>query len=164
MKKLFWFIIVISFIATFAFAERWSWWAYGSNPIEILDKVAGEANADRSTRVQNTALDAITDTQWWYQSQYKIANTLDWIRNNINPYLQRIVYIGLAIAVILLIYNWFLMVTNSLHGAWDIAKVKKNLINILIGVLILTWFYLIIKIVVWLINSIFWSYWWETWF
>ena len=163
MKKLFWFIIAISLISAFVFAQRWSRWSYGSTPIDILDKVAGNANTDKSTRVQNTAFDAITD-KWWYQKEYKIANTLDWIRNNINPYLQRVVYVGLALAVILLIYNWLLMVTNSLHGQWDIAKVKKNMINILIGVLILTWFYLIMKIVVWIINSIFWSYGGETWF
>jgi hypothetical protein len=46
-------------------------------------------------------------------------------------------------------------VTNALHKEGDIEKVKKRLINITIGVLLLTWFYAIIKIAVGLINSVF---------
>jgi hypothetical protein len=74
------------------------------------------------------------------------------------------VYIGLVVAVILIIYNGFLMVTNGLHKEWDMAKVKKNLMNITIGILLLTWFYAIIKIVVWLINSVFGTSWGWSWF
>jgi hypothetical protein len=48
------------------------------------------------------------------------------------------VYIGLSIAVILLIYNGFLMVTNAVHKEGETAKIKKNIINIVIGVIILT--------------------------
>jgi hypothetical protein len=63
---------------------------------------------------------------------------LDWFRQNINPYLQWTVYIGLSIAVILLIYNGLLMVTNAIHKEGETAKVKKNIMNIVIGVIILT--------------------------
>ncbi len=80
---------------------------------------------------------------------------MDRFRNNINPYLQWAVYIGLSVAVILLIYNGLLMVTNAVHKEGEIAKIKKNIINIVIGVVILTGFYFIIKLAVSLINSIF---------
>lgn len=134
-------------------AETETRWLYGSTPIEVLDKVAGEANKDYE--IQETALNYANDAEWGYTRQYKIANTLDYLRNNIAPYLQRAVYIGLVVAVILIIYNGLLMVTNALHKEGDIEKVKKRLINITIGVLLLTWFYAIIKIAVGLINSVF---------
>ncbi|MBU1757710.1 hypothetical protein KKG31_00740 [Patescibacteria group bacterium] len=63
---------------------------------------------------------------------------MDYLRKNIGPYLQWAVYIGLTMAVILIIYNGLLMVTNSLHKEGDMEKVKKRLINIVIGVLLLT--------------------------
>jgi len=135
---------------------------YGSDPIMILDSVVDEANDEY--KIQQTSLDNATDKQWAYASPYKIANTLDWFRNNINPYLQRAVYIGLSLAVILLIYNGFLMVTNAVHKEWETAKIKKNIMNIVIGVVILTWFYFIIKLAVAIINSIFGWYWGDTWF
>ena len=125
--------------------------------MDVLDNFASEVN--QWEEIQETALNNVSDKQWSYQSQYKIANTLDYLRNNIAPYLQWAVYIWLVLAVILIIYNWLLMVTNSFHGEWDMAKVKKRLINITIWVLLLTWFYAIIKIVVWLINSIFGTAW-----
>jgi len=155
MKKLLISIFLCWFLSMplLSFAQEWSWGKYGNDPITILDRVVQDANQD--TKVQQTALDGATDQQWSYAKQYKIANTLDWIKNNINPYLQRMIYIWLSVAVILLIYNGFLMVTNSLHGEWDITKLKNRFIYILVGVLLLTWFYFIIKLVVALINSIF---------
>ncbi len=129
---------------------------YGTDPIKILDSVVGEANDEY--KIQQTSLDDATSQQWAYASQYKIANTLDRFRNNVNPYLQWTVYIGLAAAVILLIYNGFLMVTNSMHKQWDMSKIKTNMINIAIGVIILTGFYFIIKLAVSIINAIFGGY------
>lgn len=126
---------------------------YGSDPIQILDTVVSEANDEY--KIQQTALDGATDKQGAYASQYKIANTLDWLRNNINTYLQWMVYIWLSLAVILLIYNGLLMVTNAVHKEWETAKIKKNIINIAIGVIILTGFYFIIKLMVAIINAIF---------
>jgi hypothetical protein len=148
-------LLVFAFVfSSFGFAQQTTtWWNYGDNPIQILDKVVENANQDY--QIQQTALNWATDTQWAYQSQYKIANTLDRFRNNINPYLQWAVYIGLTVAVILLIYNGFLMVTNALHKEWDLTKVKKRIIYIVIWIILLTWFYFIIKLAVSLINSIF---------
>ncbi len=157
MKKIVLLLVAFSFLCPmFGFTQNDNRWNYGSNPIQILDNVVSEANDEY--KIQQTALDAITDKQWAYSSQYKIANTLDWLRNNINPYLQWAVYIWLSVAVILLIYNWFLMVTNAMHNEWDMAKVKKNIINIVIGVVVLTWFYFIIRLTVSIITSIFGGY------
>lgn len=155
-------LLVLYALPLFGFAQDSSRSKYGENPIQILDNVVEEANDDY--KIQQTALDGATDKQWAYASQYKIANTLDRLRNNISPYLQWAVYIGLSAAVILLIYNGFLMVTNSIHKEWEAAKIKKNMINIVIGVIFLTGFYFIIKLVVSLINSLFWGYGGDTWF
>lgn len=163
MKK----IILVCFLVVYAlplfgFAQDDSRWEYGGNPIQILDNVVSEANEEY--KIQQTALDKVTDKQNAYPSQYKIANTLDRLRNNINPYLQWAVYIWLAAAVVLLIYNGFLMVTNSIHKQGDATKIKKNIMNILIGVVILTGFYFIIKLMVSLINALFGWYGGDTWF
>ena len=157
MKKIILVIMAICYVLPlFSFAQDDSRWKYGGNPIQILKNVVSEANDDY--KIQETVLDEVTDTLWTYSPNYKLANTLDWLRKNINPYIQYAVYIWLSVAVILLIYNGLLMVTNSLHGEWEFAKVKKNIINIVIGVIILTWFYFIIKLTVSLINSIFWGF------
>ena len=161
MKKLLLILLVLYFsVWSLSFAQSNNRGKYGGDPIQILDTVVSNANTDY--KIQQTALDSATDKQWSYTSSYKIANTLDWLRNNINSYLQWAVYIGLSVAVILLIYNGFLMVTNAIHKEWETAKVKKNIINIAIGVIVLTGFYFIVKLTVSLINSIFWWYGWNT--
>lgn len=163
MKRLFVYgLFFVFLLPVFVSAQADSRGKYGTDPIQILDNVVSEANEDY--KIQQTALDKATDKQGAYPSQYKIANTLDRLRNNINPYLQWAVYIGLAGAVILLIYNGFLMVTNGIHKQGDAAKIKKNIMNILIGVVILTGFYFIIKLMVALINAIFGWYGGDTWF
>lgn len=160
MKKflLTWYLllVVLSAALSWSFAENGTWGKYGDDPMVILDTVVDKANQEY--KIQQTALDGITDKQWSYQSQYKIANTLDYLKNNINPYIQWAIYIGLSAAVILLIYNGFLMVTNSVHKQWDMSKVKKSITYIVIGVLLLTGFYFIMKLVVALINSLFGGY------
>lgn len=165
MKKIISLVLLfcLFLLPSLGFAqESSSRWKYGSDPTMILDRVVEEANQDY--KIQQTALDGATDLQWGYQSQYKIANTLDRFRNNINPYLQRAVYIWLSVAVILLIYTGLLMVTGSLHKEWDMAKLKSRMIYIVIWVVLLTGFYFIIKLAVSLINSIFGGYGWATWF
>jgi hypothetical protein len=95
-----------------------------------LDSVVGEAN--KTDQIQETALDGISNDQGSYQSEYQIANTLDYLRLHIATYLQWIVYIGLSLSVILLIYNGFLMVTHVVHKSGDFSKIKKNIMYIVI--------------------------------
>ena len=157
MKKIlllmYLFVIGCSVSISWSYAQEGSWGKYGDDPMVILDTVVDKANEDY--KIQQSALDGVTDQQWSYQSQYKIANTLDYLKNNLNPYIQWAIYIWLSAAVILLIYNGFLMVTNSIHKQGDMSKVKKNISYIVIGVLLLTGFYFIIQLVVSLINSLF---------
>lgn len=157
MKKIFaaFLFCLISLVNLSVFAEQQSRWWYGNDPLEVLDRVVGEANKD--VQFQETALDNITDKEGSFQAQYKISNTLDYLRINIAPYLQWAVYIWLVVAVILIVYNGFLMVTHTINKEGDFGKVKARIWYIAVGVLLLTWFYAIIKLVVGLINSIFWS-------
>lgn len=114
-----------------------------NTPSTVLDRVAERVNRDR---IQENALNDTSNTQWQYASEYKITNTLDALRVQITPYIQWTMFIGLSLAVMLLIYNGFLMVTNWLHGEWDTSKVKTRIMNIIIGVVLLTWFYIIIQV------------------
>lgn len=165
MKYLLSFIFIVSCsLPLLSFAQSpSSREAYGNTPIQILDTVVDKANKD--FQIQETALDNATSLQSQYSNQwYQITSTLDRVRLNIYPYLQRAVYVGLSVAVILLIYNGFLMVTNAIHKEWDITKVKTNIFNIIIWVIILTGFYFIIRLAAAIITSIFWWFTGSTWF
>lgn len=134
------------------FAQRGKRGEYGTNPVGILDKIAGDANdTTAGYKVQDTALDGVDAGP----GKYRIHNTLDRIRKNISPYMQWMVYIGLTAAVILLIYNGFLLSTGALHEAGKREKVRGNIMNIAIGVLILTWFYAIFRLTIAVINAVF---------
>ncbi len=150
-KKIAIFLLLAPLSLTFAASDNWGW--YGNSPTEVLDSVVWEAN--KNIQFQETALDGVNSQEGAYQSEYKIANTLDYLRMHIATYLQWIVYIGLSFAVILLIYNGFLMVTNVVHKDGDFTKIKKNIMYIAIWVIILTSFYAIMKLVIGLINSVF---------
>jgi hypothetical protein len=54
-------------------------------------------------------------------------------------------YLWLSFSVLWIIYNGFLMVTNSLHDNGDSEKVKERIMNLSIGVGLLTGFYVIIQ-------------------
>jgi len=135
-------------------AGNGSWWYYWSDPVNILDNVKQAANEEY--KIQDTAFDNISNTtQWTANSSQKISNTLSYISNNVAQYLQRIVFWWLTLGVIWLIWNWLMMVTKSVNKQWDMATVKKNIVNIWIWVIILTWFYAIISIMTALINMVF---------
>ena len=123
-----------------------------NNPIYIVDQFGQDVNED--TRIQDTALNDINPNQGQYPSEYRIANAFDSIRIQIAPYLQRIMYIGLSLAVIGIIYNGFLMVTKPVWSDWDTWKVKERLIKIVTWVFLLTWFYVIIQVILAIIDYI----------
>lgn len=133
--------IVLCSINTYA--DRQGRGDLGSNPGDILDYIAGEVNEDR---IQDTALNDISPTQWQYASQYRLTNTLDAIRTQITPYIQWAMYIGFTAIVILIVYNGFLMVTNSVNGgAGDTSQIKTNLKNLALWWVGLGSIYLIIE-------------------
>jgi hypothetical protein len=120
------------------------WWEFSGDPFRILDEVASEANDEN--RIQETALDDTSQFQWSYPLQYRLANTLDAIRQQIWPYLEWAFFLGLSIAVIWIIINGLLLVTHSAHGKGDLGEIKKRLTNIALGVVVLVWVYAIIRI------------------
>lgn len=142
-------IIAINFLQD-SCANSSSWVNFWSSPITVLDNFANRVNEDQ--RVQDNQLNDISNIQWQYASEYKITNTLDSIRIQIAPYIQWIMYIGLSVAVILIIYNGLLMVTNGVHDQWSVDKLKTRMLNIAVGVGILTWFYLILQLALALIS------------
>jgi len=146
-----------------SFAQNDRWGDYWSDPMMIFETMVDEANSDWYA-IQETALDWVTDLEWWYSREYKISNTLDYIRKNMDPYLQRVIYAGMVLATISIIYVWFLLVTNSIHKQWDRSKIKNNIVYALLWVFLLSGFYFIIKVIVALITSILGGTNWDTWF
>lgn len=126
-------------------------WDYGSTPMQILDKVVNNANDQYN--IQDTPLEAVNEWGWQFNAEYKIANTLDSIRYNIAKYIQWVVFIGMALAVIGIIITGLLMVTKAVSDS-EIAEIKNRVKGIVIGVLILGWFVAIIRLVVSLITSV----------
>ena len=113
LKKLFIFSLFVPVCFTFAASTTSDKrGVYGQQPADVLANVVSQANSTQSS--QDTPLNNINSDSPTYDSNYKIANTLDWLRMNIGTYLQWAVYIGLTVAVILLIYNGFLMVTHTI--------------------------------------------------
>lgn len=125
----------------------------GDSPEEIVNTIADKANED--LKIQDTRFNTINNKQGGYGADYQITNTLEWIRKNIQPYLQWILYIGLTGATILLIWNGFRLVTNSAISWWDMKTVKGNIKTLLIGVIIMTSFLAIIKLVMAVMNMFF---------
>lgn len=60
--------------------------------MNTLSDMMDDANVGRY-KIQNTALNGISDEQRAYPSEFKVSNTLTYIKNNIDPYLQWAVYI-----------------------------------------------------------------------
>ncbi len=135
--------IVLSIVLGLNSVSAAGWGNYGTQPDEVLDRVVWEANV--WSPIQDTALDRVTDTEGQFASKYKIANTLDSIRRQIAPYLQWFMFIGLTVATILIIITGFQLVTSAQSGM-DTKKALGRIKNIAIGLVILTWFYIITRI------------------
>lgn len=141
-----------------SFAQEWQWTYRWSTPIQIFETFVDKTNDEWRYSIQETALDGITDLQWTYPRQYKISNTLDYLRQEIDPYLQRAAYIGLVASTAGLIICGFLMVTWWIGKTAGFEKVKTKIFNALIGVFLLSGFYLVVKLFVSIINMFFWGH------
>lgn len=113
---------------------------YSKDPKVILDQVMDKAD----THIIETPLNQVYNNGV-YGLEYKIANTLDEIRNNVPVYVQRLVFVALVIGALLIIYNGFLLTMSPLSEV-DAAKVQKRIVYIAIGVAVVSAFYFIIKI------------------
>lgn len=122
---------------------------FGDTPNEILHNIVKDANA-WGDPIQDTALNSVSRIQWPHPSKYRLANTFDSIRQKSGIYLDRLFYIGLSVAVILIIRNGLQLVIGK-----DINDVRKPLTNVVVGVAILTGVYVIIKLITSLVALIF---------
>lgn len=134
------------------FASGRSWGTYGDTPMEILDNVVDRS--DQHNQQQTLVEPNLNNTT--FGADMKISNTLDSIRSMIWPYLQWMLYIWLAWWTILIIRNGFLL-TTSFGDEWKKKDIVARIKNILIGILIITWFYFLIKLVLALITFITWA-------
>ena len=155
--------IVLSLFAlcalfSFSYAQEWKRTNRWSTPMQVFETFVDEANDEGRYSIQETALDGVTDLQWVYPRQYKISNTLDYIRQEIDPFLQRAAYIGLVASTAGLIICWFLMVTWWIGKSSWFEKVKSKIFNALIGVFLLSGFYLVVKLFISIINMFFWGH------
>lgn len=147
----------IMFTSFSVFANSQKFWVnWKDDPKQIVSAIANAAN--ERNKVQDTKFDKINHDTWEYEQKYQITKTLDWIRtwghsmnSGISPYLQWMVFIGLAWAVWLIIYCGFQLVS----GQQDIKSLKTKVGDILIWVLILTWFPFLIWLVMYIINLLF---------
>ncbi len=164
MLKKIWYTIVIMMLSIVCvlcmeyqnstFAQDWG--EYWTDPISILEKVKEKANNSNQYAVQDTALDAtMNKISTKGNNKYRITATLEAVNSKIHVYLQWMMYIGLSIATILLIFNWFMMVTHAAHESGDISVVKKNIMKIGIGVILMTGFWGIIKLILAVVNMFF---------
>ena len=156
MKKLF-YMLLIAIFSIFSVlrinAER----NFQNSPVGIVDEVKTKANKKTSTEIQNTDLDAVTSKtdkcDISVDSRFTLTRTLCYIQENIKDYLQYIMWLGLTAATIILIRNWFKIVTAT-DREKQISTFKKSLLYITIWVVLLIWFYYIIELFVSVVNVV----------
>ena len=137
IKKIILFIFLF-FISIFWFSFIY-WTDLGSSPDQILGWM-------KNNEVQNTVLN---DVNWNW-----IDNTLSSIKDKSSGYIQWLWFIWLSVALILIIYNGIYLLANFSNED-KFSKVKKRFVSLIIGVVVLTSWYLIIKFAVSIIWDIF---------
>jgi len=125
-----------------------------NNPVRLLDVIYGEANRTLSEGVQNTQYDTVHSGPCaGVGSTFTISNTLCNLKSLSTSYLQYIIYIWLAVATIMIIRNWFKLVTSQ-DREKQLTTFKKNLIYIVVWVILLVWFYYILDFFVSVVNVV----------
>lgn len=123
-------------------------------PWDVLNKVY---NAWKQDWTINSKFWDIARPTWYAQcwSSNKICMAVESIRAAISPYVNFAVFVVLAIATILIIYNWF----NLVIGKWDakeIAEAKTKITNIVTWIVIISWFVIIIRMLMSVVVMITW--------
>ena len=165
MKKILLVILVSLFVGCMDFFG-WNMTLADSNdkpssrnynrPITIIDSVKWNANKSISDQVQRTDLDNVTSracAEIAVDSRFSISRTLCHLKELSKDYMQYVMYFGLVIATILIIRNWFRIVTATDREA-QIKTFTKNMLYIVIWVVLLIWFYYIIDIFVSVVNLV----------
>ncbi len=117
-------------------------WASDTDPKDILDHVVGKVWDD----IISTTLDKVDHDQWWFDRQYRLANTLDSLRVNSAIYLQWLSFAVLVSGSILIMYNGLRLVLTPVQPE-EAANIKTRMVYIISWLLLWTWFYYLIKIV-----------------
>ena len=126
--KNFFMAVILLFLPLFSFAGSW-------------DQTPGWVLSDLKSDVQKTTLDNTIPWQWQWAKA-----SLEWIKKWSTNYLQWLWYFWLSIALILIIYNWMIILTNF----WEdnkLSKVKKRFLSLILWVVLLTSAVIIIKLV-----------------
>lgn len=118
-------------------------WDGGDSASAIFDRIIRDANQWET--IQDTAIEIEKVNEWAFDGRYRIANTVDSLKNEIAPYLQRFLYATLSIATILIIITGFQLVTSS-QSSYDTKKAISKLKNIAIWVGIFTGVYVFMKL------------------
>lgn len=121
-----------------------TWKCYWSTatPINILNDIRSNGKTD----IVNTRLDDVQRSAWMFgEPQWKIADTLDSVRQNLAFYLQWIMFIWLAWAVMFIMINGIRLMVMPLSPS-QAGTVKKRILYVVLGILLMTWFYFIYKI------------------
>ncbi len=118
-------------------------------PDEILKDIVDQDKSD----IVKTKLDWVTNNQE-FNAENKISSTLESVRENISYYLQRVVFLALSGAVLLIIYNWLRLVLSPV-SAEEASAIKTRMIYIALWILLVTWFYFVLKILIAIYYQIF---------
>ena len=144
--KLYFFKMIIKRIILFIFLFFISifWFSYwtdlgSSTPTQILDWM-------KNNEIQKTKLN---DVNWDW-----IDANLSSIKSSSSDYIKWLWFIWLSVALILIIYNGMYLLANF-SDEDKLSKVKKRFVSLIIGVIVLTSWYLIIKFAVSIIWNIF---------
>lgn len=100
----------------------------------------------KNTDIQNTKLDNV-NWKW-------INNNLSSIKTNSRGYIDWIWFLWLSVALILIMYNGLYILANFSNED-KLSKVKNRFMSLIIGVVVLTSWYLIIKLLVSVLWNIF---------
>ena len=123
-------------------------------PQDILKKVYTAWKKDWTI---NSKFSDLTRKTWQYQCWWKnkICMAVESIRIAISPYINFAVFVVLAIATILIIYNGF----NLVIGKWttaELTETKTKIINIVTWIVIISWFVIIIRMLMSVVVMITW--------
>lgn len=157
MKKLFNIFAGLFVVMSVALpvSESIAWNFNWDSPISLVNEVQIKANEKKSQRIQRTQYDAVSTkcdeigVDVWFTISRTLCNLKVLSRN----YLQYVMYFWLAAATILIIRNWFKIVTSS-DREKQIWTFKKNMLYITVWVVLLIWFYYIIELFVTVVNLV----------
>lgn len=118
---------------------------FGNDPNEILEKVKNRA--DPYHMIETRLDDDLNTASQAFGSTNRIANTLDQVRNNLDPFVQWMVFIWLSFAVILIVWNALKLSTSWVLGDDTQAKeIKTKIYNIVKWVVVITAAFFIIRL------------------